>query len=127
MRTAFGALPGRQARRDRLDGLGNAPDAGFKIRTAVVLMLTEAGIDDWETLSAINRVDDAIARDFARSLVQLDGTLRGDALRNDQAMQSLAHLAAGEDAVEVPQNQRATIPATSSRSAREAPSAATTR
>ena len=113
VRTAFGALPGRQARRDWIDGLGNDPDAGFKIRTAVVLMLTEAGIDDWETLSAVNRVDDAIARDFARSLVQLDGALRGDALRNDQAMQSLANLAAGEDAVEVPQNQRATIPATS--------------
>ena len=113
VRTAFGALPGRQARRDWLDGLGNAPDAGFKIRTAVVLMLTEAGIDDWETLSAINRVDDAIARDFARSLVQLDGALRGDALRNDQAVLSLANLAAGEDAVDVPQNQRATIPATS--------------
>ena len=113
VRAEFGALATAQARLDWINGLGNAPDAGFKIRTAVVQMLTEGGIDDWETLSRINRVDDGIARDFARSLAQANGTLRGDALRNDQAMLALAHLAASEDAVDVPQDRRAVIPATS--------------
>ena len=68
VRAEFGALATAQARLDWINGLGNAPDAGFKIRTAVIMMLTEGGIDDWETLSRINRVDDGIARDFARSL-----------------------------------------------------------
>ena len=113
VRAEFGALATAQARLDWINGLGNAPDAGFKLRTAVIMMLTEGGIDDWETLSRINRVDDGIARDFARSLAQLNGTLRGDALRNDQAMQSLANLAAREGAVDVPQDRRAVIPATS--------------
>ena len=113
VRAEFGALATAQARLDWINGLGNAPDAGFKLRTAVIMMLTEGGIDDWETLSRINRVDDGIARDFARSLAQLNGTLRGDALRNDQAMLSLANLAAREGAVDVPQDRRAVIPATS--------------
>ncbi len=113
VRVEFGALADPVARRDWLNGLGNAPDAGFKIRTAVVLMLTEAGIDDWETLSAVNRVDDEVALGLAKSLAQLNGTLRGDALRNDQAMQALANLAAPEHAANVPGNQCATIPATS--------------
>ena len=98
VRAEFGALATAQARLDWINGLGNAHDAGFKLRTAVIMMLTEGGIDDWETLSRINRVDDGIARDFARSLAQLNGTLRGDALRNDQAMLSLANLAAREGA-----------------------------
>ena len=111
VRAEFGALADPVARRDWLNGLGNAPDAGFKARTAVVQMLTEAGIDDWETLSCINRVDDATALDFARSLVQLNGSLRGDDLRNDQAMLALRHLA--QNGPDVPKDARATIPATS--------------
>ena len=113
VRAEFGALATAQARLDWINGLGNAPDAGFKLRTAVIMMLMEGGIDDWETLSRINRVDDGIARDFARSLAQLNGTRRGDDLRNDQAMLSLANLAAREGAVDVPQDRRAVIPATS--------------
>ena len=74
VRAEFGALATAQARLDWINGLGNAHDAGFKLRTAVIMMLTEGGTDDWETLSRINRVDDGIARDFARSLAQLNGT-----------------------------------------------------
>ena len=113
VRTAFGAIESAAARRDWLDGLAGAPDAGFKVRTAVVLMLTDAGIDDYETLSLVNRVDDEIAFGLARTLAALDGGLRGDALRGDQAMLSLAHLAA--DGVEVPQDACAAIPATSAK------------
>ena len=111
VREEFGALADAVARRDWLEGLAGAPDAGFKARTAAILMLTDAGIGDWETLSLVNRVSDEDALAFAKSLAQLNGTLRGDALRNDQAVQSLANLAAhGPD---VPQNARAIVPATS--------------
>ena len=113
VRTAFGAIESAAARRDWLDGLAGAPDAGFKVRTATILMLTEAGIDDYETLSLVNRVDDADALAFARSLAALDGRFRGDALRGDQLLQSLAHLAA--DGHEVPQDARAAVPATSAK------------
>ena len=113
VRTAFGAIEGAAARRDWLDGLAGAPDAGFKVRTAVVLMLTDAGIDDYETLSLVNRVDDEDALAFARSLAALDGRFRGDALRGDQLLQSLAHLAA--DGHEVPEDARAAVPATSAK------------
>lgn len=111
VRSEFGALADPVARRDWLDGLAGAPDAGFKARTAAIRMLTDAGIGDWETLSLVNRVDDEAALDFARSIAQLNGTRRGDALRNDQAMQALAHLA--QNGPDVPQDARAFVPATS--------------
>ena len=111
VRAEFGALADPVARRDWLDGLAGAPDAGFKARTAAIRMLTDAGIGDWETLSLVNRVDDEAALAIAKTLAQLNGTLRGDALRNDPAMQALAHLA--QNGPDVPENARAFVPATS--------------
>ncbi|MBP5671589.1 MAG: hypothetical protein J6X49_04300 [Victivallales bacterium] len=111
VRTAFSALSTPAARLDWLNSLAGTPDAGFKVRTAFIQMLTEAGIDDWETLSVINRVNDEDALAAARSLVALNGRLRGDALRQDHMLVALSHLA--ENAVDVPENSRALVPATS--------------
>ena len=113
VRDEFGALPDIDARRNWLDGLAADPKAGFKIRTVAVKLLTDAGIDDYETLSLVNRVSDADALVFAKALVSLDGSLRGAALRENAAMAALAQAAARENAAEAPTNARAYIPATS--------------
>ncbi len=112
VRTAFGSLEGAAARQNWLDGLAAAPDAGFKARTAAILMLTEAGIGDWETLSLVNRVSDANATAFAKGLAELDGRYRGDSLRGHHLLLSLAHQAAHGGA-DVAKDACATVPATS--------------
>lgn len=111
VRTTFSVLTTPEARRDWLNSLAGTPDAGFKVRTAFIQMLTEAGIDDWETLSLINRVNDEDALAAAQSLAALNGQVRGDALRNDHLLVALSHLA--ENAVDVPENSRALVPTTS--------------
>ena len=109
VRTAFGAIDGAAARNTWLDGLAAAADGGFKARTVAIMLLTEAGIGDWETLSLVNRVSDADALALAKGLVELNGGVRGDALRQNALLQTLAQRAQG--GAEVPQNARATIPA----------------
>ena len=108
-RAEFCALAGAGAREEWLGGLAGKSDGGFKARTAVVRMLMDAGIGDQETLSAANRLSDANAIAFALQLAKLDGTLRGDALRNSATMQQFAALAANAGA-DVPQRARAAIP-----------------
>ena len=68
------------ARRSWLDKL-DGPDIGLKIRTAVVILLKDAEIEDGDVLSRVNRATDKQLLTFARRLADLRGTVKGEELR----------------------------------------------
>lgn len=94
-RTAFKAIGGetaeatRIARDSYLEGLRTQNDGDVKARAIAVMLMSEAGVTDWDTLSAVNRLskDDAIA--FVRLLVSLGPDATADDIRNDTELQNL--------------------------------------
>lgn len=116
-RTAFKAIERdtadatRIARDNYLEGLRTQNDGDVKARAIAVMLMSEAGIADWDTLSVVNRLskDDAIA--FARLLVSLgQGATAGD-IRNDIELQNL--FAKARVAVDVGDGAAVCIPAAS--------------
>ena len=83
----------------------------WKIRTAAVMLLEEAGIHDWATLSCVNRITDAEVKLLAKELVNLGGAVRGDALRQHVVLQALVRN--GAAGANVPDTSATYIPAMS--------------
>ena len=83
----------------------------WKIRTAAVMLLEEAGIHDWATLSCVNRITDAEVKMLAKELVNLGGAVRGDALRQHVVLQALVRN--GAAGANVPDTSATYIPAMS--------------
>ncbi len=116
-RTAFKAIERdtadatRIARDSYLEGLRTQNDGDVKARAIAVMLMSEAGITDWDTLSAVNRLskDDAIA--FVRLLVSLGADATADNIRNDIELQNLFAKARG--AVNVGGGAAVCIPAAS--------------
>jgi len=114
-RNAFKAIAGntadetRTARNDYLEGLRTQNDGDVRARAIGVMLLSEAGITDWDTLSVVNRLskDDAIA--LAKRLVALAPNANAAALRNDADLQTLF----AKEAVKVGGGARVCIPAAS--------------
>ena len=83
----------------------------WKVRTAAVMLLEEAGIHDWATLSCVNRITDAEVKMLAKELVNLGGAVRGDALRQHVVLQALVRN--GAAGANVPDKSATYIPAMS--------------
>ena len=93
--------------------LAQDPQGAFKARTIAIGLLLDRGVDDWETLSLVNRVSDFAALTLLSQLTnQQDPNLRGDALRQDPAVAALAEQVEAEDAI--PADRQAYVPALSS-------------
>ena len=89
-------------------GLANDQRAAFKARTIAIGLLLDGGVDDWETLSLVNRVSDAAALALATHLANHQGEgLRGDALRQSPAVAALAGQIAQQP---VPEDSQAYVP-----------------
>ena len=86
-------------------------DARFKMRTALVALLQERGINDYETLSIVNRLVPGNLKIMAETLLLTMKDFSGDDLRGSRYMTALASEADGNK--EVPANERAFIPALS--------------
>ena len=109
------ALSGPEAISQWIGGLANDPNGAFKARTIAVGLLFDGGIDDWETLSLVNKVTDEAAIALVSGLVANDvQRLRGDALRQSQPVAALAGQIAPQP---VPDGRKAFIPALSPREA----------
>ena len=106
------AAAGTEAVARWVAALAQDPQGAFKARTIAIGLLYDRGVDDWETLSLVNRVSDAAARALVSHLANLqDPNLRGDALRQDQAIVALAGQAGAEGAI--PPERQAYVPALS--------------
>ena len=108
-RREFDALKNFDERVAWIDAQANAPDGAFKVRTAAVLVLHARGVDDYATLSLVNRLSDADARVLLAILLQLPKERRGAALRDDPAVAAFAQRAG----TEAPEAARTFIPALS--------------
>ena len=71
---------------------------GQKARAVAVLLLQERGINDFETLSLVNRLGHADAVLLATTLVKADGNLKGDALLQSAGVRLLIAAAANNPA-----------------------------
>ena len=111
----FRALPDDAARKTWASELGDdARTAGLKARAATVMLLKERGIEDHETLSLVNRIDDADAQQLLSALVGLERNLSGTLLRYSPTLRSLIAKSAANPA-NVPDNAKTYIPALSVR------------
>lgn len=99
---------GPQAVAKWVAGLAMDPNGAFKARTVAVGLLFDAGIDDFETLSLVNRISDFAAIALVSHLANRNDALRGDALRQSAAITSLAAQVEPEGAV--PPERKAFIP-----------------
>lgn len=115
MRTAL--AEGHAAVANWLGALLGDPQGAFKARTIAVGLLLDGGIDDWETLSLVNRISDdnamALVVHLANSVVA-GQMLKGDALRQSPAVAALAGQALAQP---VHAERQAYIPALSPREA----------
>lgn len=110
VRAEFNALPTNTAKNTWTYDLSQDPDRGFKFRTAAIAALVERGVVDHATLSAINRLSVDRTRLLLQTVLMTLSNLRGDALRNHQLVRLVLHEATTRP-VEVPEDQRAYIPA----------------
>lgn len=110
VRAGFDALPTNTAKNTWTYDLSQDPDRGFKFRTAAIAALVERGVADHATLSAINRLSVDRTRLLLQTVLMTLSNLRGDALRNHQLVRLVLHDATTRP-VEVPEDQRAYIPA----------------
>lgn len=118
------AAKGPEHARAFVASLANDPQGAFKARTIAVSLLFDGGIDDYETLSLVNRVSDFAAIALVSHLVNhRDPNLRGDALRQSPAV---AVLAQQVEEQEIPADRKTYIPALSPREANFAAYAALT-
>ena len=124
MRLSFTGIPEketRNARRDFLDlpsserqdyfrALSNDAESRFKARTAIVALLQERGIDDYATLSIVNKIQISNLKDLAEMLLTKLKNASGDALRSSQFMRELASFV-GNSPYVAPFAEKAFIPA----------------
>ncbi len=111
----FRALPDDAARVTWASGLAaDARTGGLKARAAAVMLLKERGIDDHETLSLVNRIDDADAQQLLSALVGGERSLSGNALRQSPTLRALIAKSATNPAA-VPDAAKTYIPALSAR------------
>lgn len=92
---------------------------GMKARAVAVMLLQEHGVNDFESLSLVNQLNDANALMLATSLSRASGSLKGSALLNSAEVRPFADLAASRPA-DVPEASMATIPGLSAREYNEA-------
>lgn len=109
VRAQFAALADAQSRLAFVSDLANDPAGACKARIVVVRLLQERGIADYATLSVANKCDMDEALALASRLIGLDANVKGDDLRNDQA---IAALCAKPD-LQLKAAEKAYIPATS--------------
>lgn len=114
VRAEFKSLQG--AERDALLAqMSKDPAAnGLKARTIAVMLMQEHGVNDFESLSLVNELNDANALMLATSLSRASGSLKGTALLNSAEIRPFADLAASRPA-DVPDGSQATIPGLSAR------------
>lgn len=110
VRREFGEKRTPQEKNNWIRGLRNDPEYGFKLRTAVVAALAEQGVDDHTTLSAVNRLAENRLALLLETILFTARELRGDALRNYSIVR-LDVMRAELNSVDVPEEQRAYIPA----------------
>lgn len=106
----FNALPNDKARKEWFRNLPDDADRGFKFRTAIIALFLERDVDDHATLSVVNRLSDRYARNLLETLMTTAANLKGDDLRTFQLVR-LVTLQANGNPAEVPEGQRAYIPA----------------
>ncbi len=85
-RSQFAALATDAARIEFVGNLLNDENGPLKARTVAVMILHDRGVTDHETLSLPNRLKDADAIGFLANLVADGLPLRGDALRQSNAV-----------------------------------------
>ena len=90
VRNEFRLLDGAEAKAKWVANLPNHPYGAFKARTVAMGILFECGINDWATLSLVNRITDFAAIALVSDLVNHRGNLRGDALRQSPIVANLA-------------------------------------
>ena len=103
------ACKSRAEQQNFLDGLHNEPEYGLKARALAVRCLYNRKITDYATLSVVNRLSPDNALSLARTLLDLPANQTPEQIRaNDQLVNLMA-----ADPVEVQDNEKAYIPATS--------------
>lgn len=114
VRTEFKSL--QSADRDALLAqMSKDPAAnGLKARAVAVMLMQEHGVNDFESLSLVNQLNDANALMLATSLSRASGSLKGSALLQSADIRPFADLAASRPA-DVPDGSQATIPGLSAR------------
>ena len=115
-RKLFRGLGSQAERTTFLDGLRADASGARKARAVAVMLLNDAGISDWQTLSSVNRLstDDVIA--LAKRLDSLGANLSEETVRADGDVQALM----SKPPVRVPDREKAYIPATSASQYNEA-------
>ena len=109
-RSQFGALSTQQQKLDYLGGLKSDDERdALKARAVVVMLLSDNGVSDYESLSVPNRLNfnDVIA--LAKRLVSMGKNLTPDIIKGDQVFKEMA----AKHPAEVPENSSAYIPAVS--------------
>lgn len=109
-RWEFINLPSNE-RKEYFRALPDDAEGRFKARTALVSLLQEQGIDDYETLSTVNKLPLSKLKLFADSLLTTLKSLTGDDLRSVQFMRLIVGTA--RNASEAPYAEIAYIPALS--------------
>jgi len=109
LRTEFKALGTSAVQASWVANLAKDPDGAFKARVVAVMIMHDRGINDAETLSAVNMLgkDNAIA--LATNLVSNGMHLEGDALRESVTVQNA--LACVDQELDLPSAEKAYIPA----------------
>jgi len=100
-----------------LNALPHDPQGAFKARTIAVGLLYDGGIDDWATLSLVNRISDDAAIALVAQLASRAAAgemLNGDALRQSPEVAALAGQVVQQP---IPNERQAYIPALSPREA----------
>lgn len=108
-RAEFSALPDSEKSRWLSRLAGNPSANGQKARAVAVMLMQSRGIDDYETLSLVNRLGDAEAIAFAHQISTADPTLAGDAFRHGGIIRSFED-AADTRPVDVPDGSKAFVP-----------------
>jgi|GEM_PF-2834175 len=108
-RAEFKALASQQDRTAWANSLDNDPQAARKARVVAVMILNDRGIFDAETLSTVNKLNDANAIAFAKNLVSSAMDLEGDALRGSAPV--MAALANADPDLALERIEKAYIPA----------------
>ena len=119
-RAEFEALPDDAARIAWLDKLSTrSAEDGRKARAAVVFLLQEHGVNDYETLSLVNSIGNPAAVKLASLLVATDRNLTGDAFRQSADVRTFTDLAKAHPA-DLDDDSKTSIPGLSARKFNEA-------
>ncbi len=108
IRQEFRTLGSEAAFHAWLDGLADDPQGGLKARTVAVMLMVDRGVNDYETLSLPNRLDDDQAIAFVTNIITRGNGLSADALRQSPIVRDAA--AGADPALHLEEHEKTELP-----------------